>query len=172
MTKKAAKEILIGQEPHDTALGKRKKGRPANIISYKQQLWDDEVKPHLAEMARLTVSMALDGDPDMLKLLMNKGFPREIKTGQLEVTQDAATTLHNILLYARDGHCSIDEAVKLSTIVRERANVGEYKKLSEQLANVETWFKNKAEGLTNNIIEGSAFHGGEKEKLDRPSDKE
>lgn len=169
MTKKQPKEILIGCEPHDT-MPKRPRGRP---LSYKQQIWDEVVQPHFRELVTRCFQDAMEGSEEMQKIFLAKGLPREIRTGQLTITDDAATTLHNIMLYANDGHCSIDEAVKLSTIVRERANVGEYKKLSEQLESFEAWMKDQAEGVkSTNLIEGRVEHGGKEKALDCGSDEE
>ena len=158
-TLKKRKQVLIGTEivPQPP---KKKIGRPSGV-SYRQQLWDEKVKPRLAEMYDLAVKGALRGDIDMLKLILPKGMPKNPIDMPLKIVESAAEQIRLILVYHAEGHIGAEEAVKLSTIVKDRVMVGEMKEFSEKLAAFELWMKDREQGITINADKETDNHGKE-----------
>lgn len=161
---KNKKEILIGEQASVPDKPKSKGGRPIGI-SARQRLWDEKVVPHYDAIYKSGLDLARGGDPTMVKFFLDRISPKNPARAPLALSPDAAKMLDNILSAYASDEVSAEEAVKLSTIVKDKVTIGEVRAFMERMKQFETWVADQNQGVTfNGGIEADGSQGKELDK--------
>jgi hypothetical protein len=163
------KEILIGEQARVAERPKSKGGRPMGI-SARQKIWDEKVVPHYDAIYQSGLDLARGGDPTMVKFFLDRISPKNPMRAPLALSSDAVTMLDNIMQAYAGDEVSAEEAVKLSTIVKDKVTIGEVRAFMERMKQFEAWVADQNQGVTFNG--GMEADGGQSKELDSGSDNE
>lgn len=141
-----------------TPESRAKMGRPGK--GYRQQLWDQYIKPEAPRLLNRIVQDALMGEPTLLKFLGERLVPKIIHNDVLDITGTPPEQIAKILSYYAGGDISSDEALKITAVVEKSVVLTTLKEMNDRMARIEQWQKDKSEGVT---INGEANDGETKE---------
>jgi hypothetical protein len=133
----------------DPGIEKKKMGRPG----FKQAFFDKYVKDEMPELLQAGIQMAKDKDPIMLKFFLERGLPKQaVDTDHtLEITSDAIEQIDNIMHYHLAGNCTMDDAIKMVAMVKEKVMLSKFNQFEGKLLEFEEWMKNKSDGTTQGV---------------------
>lgn len=129
------------------ALEKNKGGRPRGS-GFRQEMYDKFVKPNSERMIKMGIELAMGGEPMILKFWLERMVPKNPMPTGMSLTGTPNEQMQKLLGHVTDGDVSCDDALKISTIVREKAMLEKLDAFGERMERLEKWIMERNDGQT------------------------
>lgn len=119
-------------------------GRPKGIKD-RRTVFRELVEPHSDELVQKAIQMALDGDQQMLRLLLDRVLPAKPKDDLISnsflVEGTMSDQARNIIKMLSDGQLALSEGIGLLKTMNQQIDLIEYDEIDRRLTVLEKNYK-------------------------------